>query len=52
MVVPKGPFDIIPAYVQVMPGQRPGDKPLSEPIRILKDIQREPLFHDLTLNNG
>ena len=29
--VPKGPFNNIPALVQIMDWRRPGDKPLSEP---------------------
>ena len=30
--VPKGPINIIPAFVQIMAWRRPGDKPLSEPM--------------------
>ena len=30
--VPKGPFNKIPALVQIMSWRRPGDKPLSEPM--------------------
>ena len=32
--VPKGPINNIPALVQTMAWRRPGDKPLSEPMRI------------------
>ena len=31
-IVPKGPFNNIPAMVQIMAWRRPGDKPLSEPM--------------------
>ena len=39
--VPKGPINNIPALVQIMAWRRPGDKPLSEPmllVRLLTDI--------------
>ena len=32
--VPKGPFNDIPALVQIMAWRRPGDKPLSEPMLV------------------
>ena len=32
--VPKGPFNNIPALVQIMAWRRPGDKPLSEPMMV------------------
>ena len=32
--VPKGPINNIPALVQIMAWRRPGDKPLSEPMRV------------------
>ena len=32
--VPKGPFDKIPALVQIMAWRRPGDMPLSEPMMV------------------
>ena len=35
MFVAKGPFDNIPALVQIMAWHRPGDKPLSEPMVVI-----------------
>ena len=32
--VPRGPFNSIPALVQIMAWHRPGDKPLSEPMMV------------------
>ena len=32
--VPRGPFNYIPAMVQIMAWRRPGDKPLSEPMMV------------------
>ena len=32
--IPKGPINLIPAFVQIMAWRRPGDKPLSEPMMI------------------
>ena len=32
--VPKGSINNIPAFVQIMAGRRPGDKPLSEPMMV------------------
>ena len=32
--VPKGPINIIPSLVQKMAWRRPGDKPLSEPMKV------------------
>ena len=33
-VCPRGPFENIPASVQIMAWRRPGDKPLSEPLMV------------------
>ena len=33
-VCPEGPINNIPALVQVMAWRRPGDKPLSEPMKV------------------
>ena len=35
---PKGQINSIPALVQIMAWRRPGDKPLSEPMMVLKLI--------------
>ena len=35
---PNGPYNNIPALVQIMAWRRPGDKPLSEPMMVLRRI--------------
>ena len=42
--VPKGPIDNIAAFVQIMAWRRPGEKPLSEPMRSHIDEIRWPPF--------
>ena len=46
--VPKGPINNIPVLVQIMAWRRPGDKPLSEPIRLVyRRIYASPGLNEL-----
>ena len=51
-IVPKGPVNDIPALVQTMAWSRPGDKPLSEPMRVVyRRIYASLALNELTNGN-
>ena len=50
--VPKGPINNILALVQIIAWRRPGDKPLSEPMRVYWGIYVSPGLNELKWNNN